>query len=116
MAPMTEDGSSEGSGRSFDRQVAVVAGGILLVLALLAWLPDFAPPATHGLVSDRAHARIVSIVPASDEIPPVAQVEFVDGPLAGEAVDGIDRQRTHPWRTTATKLVPGLIIHIETQS
>ena len=73
--------------RSFDRQFVVVGGGILIILALLAWLPDITPPGAHGLISDRAHARIVTMTPSTDESPPIAGVEFVDGSRAGEAVD-----------------------------
>jgi uncharacterized membrane protein len=73
--------------RSFDRQFVIVGGGILMILALLAWLPDITPPGAHGLISDRAHARIVTMTPSTDESPPIAGVEFVDGSRAGEAVD-----------------------------
>jgi uncharacterized membrane protein len=73
--------------RSFDRQVVIVGGGIVLILALLAFLPDITPPGSQGLISDRVHARIVTITPATDESPPIAGVEFVDGAQAGQAVD-----------------------------
>jgi uncharacterized membrane protein len=82
------DGPRAGSmQRSFDRQVVIVGGGIVIILALLAWLPDFTPSGAHGLISDRAHARIVAMTPSTDQAPPIAGVEFVDGALAGEAVD-----------------------------
>ena len=71
---------------SFDRQFVVVGGGILIILALLAWLPDITPPAVHGLISDRAHARVVSVTPATDESPPLAIVAYVDGVGAGQQV------------------------------
>jgi uncharacterized membrane protein len=73
--------------RSFDRQFVIVGGGILIILALLAWLPDITPPAAHGLISDRAHARIVAMTPSTDQSPPIAGVVFLDGPRAGQAVD-----------------------------
>jgi uncharacterized membrane protein len=73
--------------RSFDRQFVIVGGGILIILALLAWLPDITPPGAHGLISDRAHARIVAMTPSTDQSPPIAGVEFVDGARAGQAVD-----------------------------
>jgi uncharacterized membrane protein len=73
--------------RSFDRQFVIVGGGILIILALLAWLPDITPPGAQGLISDRAHARVVTITPATDQSPPIAGVEFVDGARAGQAVD-----------------------------
>ena len=87
---MTADG--EGSGldagtRRFDRQVIAIGGGILLVLALLAWLPDITPPAAHGLISDRARARIVSITPATDQSAPIATIIYVDGEKAGLQAD-----------------------------
>jgi uncharacterized membrane protein len=67
-----------------DRQILIIGGGVFLVLALLALIPDFAPSGVHGLVSERAHARIESITPATDESPPLAQIVFVDGPKAGQ--------------------------------
>ena len=73
--------------RSFDRQIAIVGGGILLVLAILAWFPDISPPSAHGLISDRAHARIESITPATQDQPPIATVLLVDGAQAGQQVD-----------------------------
>jgi uncharacterized membrane protein len=84
MAGETDPAAADPATRSFDRQFVIVGGGILLVLALLAWLPDITPPAAHGLISDRAHARVVSVIPATDEAPPIATVEFVDGPKAGQ--------------------------------
>jgi uncharacterized membrane protein len=86
--PDHRDGSRAGSmQRSFDRQVVIVGGGIVIILALLAWLPDITPPGAHGLISDRAHARIVGMTPSTDQSPPIASVEFADGALAGQAVD-----------------------------
>src|SRR5712691_1351532 len=73
--------------RSFDRQVVIVGGGIVIILALLAWLPDITPPGARGLISDRAHARIVTMTPATDQSPPIAGVQFVDGSRAGQTVD-----------------------------
>jgi uncharacterized membrane protein len=67
-----------------DRQILIIGGGIFIVLALLAFIPDFAPSGVKGLVSERAHARIESVTPATDESPPLAQIVFVDGPRAGE--------------------------------
>jgi len=84
MAGATDPAIPDPATRSFDRQFVIVGGGILLVLALLAWLPDITPTAAHGLISDRAHARVVSVLPATDEAPPIATVEFVDGPKAGQ--------------------------------
>src|SRR5712675_1930512 len=82
------DGSRAGSmQRSFDRQFVIVGGGIVIILALLAWLPDIAPSGAHGLISDRAHARIVAMTPSTDQSPPIAGVEFIDGSRAGESVD-----------------------------
>jgi len=84
VAGGTEPPRPEGETRSFDRQFVVVGGGILLVLALLAWLPEITPSAAHGLISDRAHARVVSVLPATEDAPPIATVEYVDGPKAGQ--------------------------------
>jgi uncharacterized membrane protein len=72
--------------RSFDRQVVIAGGGIVLILAILAWFPDISPPSAHGLISDRAHGRIVAINPATDQAPPVATVDVLDGARAGQQV------------------------------
>jgi uncharacterized membrane protein len=72
--------------RSFDRQFIIVGGGILLILAIIALFPDIGPASRTGLVSDRAHARIVSIEPATDEAPPIATVQFVEGERVGQQV------------------------------
>jgi uncharacterized membrane protein len=83
----TLDRESQGSMlRSFDRQFVIVAGGILLILALLAWLPDVTPSTAQGLISDRAHGRITAMIPATDQDPPIAGVDILDGPRAGQVV------------------------------
>jgi uncharacterized membrane protein len=69
-----------------DRQVMIIGGGIFLVLALLAFIPDVAPSGAQGLVSERAHARIESITAATDESAPLAEIVFVDGSRAGQKV------------------------------
>jgi len=79
----TPDGATHG----FDRQFVAIGGGILVVLALLAWLPDITPPAAHGLISDRAHARVVSVTPATDTSAPLATIAYVDGAQAGLQVE-----------------------------
>jgi uncharacterized membrane protein len=70
-----------------DRQVMIVGAGIFLILALLAFIPDVSPSGAHGLVSERAHARIESITPATDQSPPLAEIVFVDGSRAGQRVE-----------------------------
>jgi uncharacterized membrane protein len=72
--------------RGFDRQVVVIGGGILMILALLAWFPEITPPGAQGAVSDRAHARVISITPATDQSAPIALVAYVDGIQAGQQV------------------------------
>lgn len=86
--PGTEPGERGGSTlRSFDRQFVIVAGGVLIILALLAWLPDITPSTAHGLISDRVHGRIVAMTPATEVEPPLAGVVILDGPRAGQAFD-----------------------------
>jgi uncharacterized membrane protein len=70
-----------------DRQVMIVGAGIFLILALLAFIPDVSPSGAHGLVSERAHARIESITPATDQSPPLAEIVFVDGSRAGQRAE-----------------------------
>ncbi|HTG41122.1 MAG TPA: YibE/F family protein [Methylomirabilota bacterium] len=67
-----------------DRQVMIIGAGVFLILALLAFIPDVSPSGAHGLVSERAHARIESITPATDQSPPLAEIVFVDGSRAGQ--------------------------------
>jgi uncharacterized membrane protein len=70
-----------------DRQVMIIGAGVFLILALLAFIPDVSPSGAHGLVSERAHARIESITPATDQSPPLAQIVFVDGSRAGQRAE-----------------------------
>jgi uncharacterized membrane protein len=70
-----------------DRQVMIIGAGIFLILALLAFIPDVSPSGAHGLVSERAHARIESITPATDQSPPHAEIVFVDGSRAGQRAE-----------------------------
>ena len=70
-----------------DRQILIIGAGIFLILALLAFIPDVSPSGAHGLVSERAHARIESITPATDQSPPLAVVVFVDGSRAGQRTE-----------------------------
>jgi uncharacterized membrane protein len=87
---MTEDDDTstpDAVTHGFDRQFVAIGGGILVVLALLAWLPDITPPAAHGLISDRAHARVVSVTPATDTSAPIATIAYVDGAQVGLQVE-----------------------------
>ena len=87
-ASTPDDASSpDGATHGFERQFVAIGGGILVVLALLAWLPDITPPAAHGLISDRAHARVVSVTPATDTSAPIATIAYVDGAQAGLQVE-----------------------------
>jgi len=70
-----------------DRHVLVIGGGVFLILALLAFIPDVAPSGAHGLVSERAHARVESVTAATDQSPPIAQIVIVDGPRAGQRTE-----------------------------
>jgi uncharacterized membrane protein len=70
-----------------DRHVLVIGGGIFLVLALLAFIPDVAPSGAQGLVSERAHARVEAVKPATDQSPPLAEIVFVDGARVGQRAE-----------------------------
>ena len=73
---------------SVGRQFVTAAVGVLLVAALLAFPLDLGPkPGTTALVSERAHARIEAITPATNVAPPLARVVIVDGAHAGERAD-----------------------------
>jgi uncharacterized membrane protein len=84
LAAMTD---GERSGTGAERHIVVAGVGFLLVLALLAFPLDLAPPATSQVVSERAHARIEAITPATDVAPPLARIVFVDGRRAGQHAD-----------------------------
>ena len=70
-----------------DRQILIIGAGVFLILALLAFIPDVSPSGAHGLVSERAHARIESITPATDQSPPLAVIVFVDGSRTGQRTE-----------------------------
>jgi len=80
-------GESDPTMVAADRQVMIIGAGVFLILALLAFIPDVSPSGAHGLVSERAHARIESITPATDQSPPLAEVVFVDGSRAGQRTE-----------------------------
>jgi uncharacterized membrane protein len=64
----------------------VVAVGVMLILALLAFPIDVGrrtPPALGQLASERAHARIEGVTPATEGSPPTATIVFVDGDRSG---------------------------------
>jgi uncharacterized membrane protein len=77
-------GARDLGGTTADRNI-VVFGIALFVCAVLFLIPDLSPPRTQ-LVSDRAHARIVSLAPFGDQVAPVAVVELVDGERRGAQV------------------------------
>jgi uncharacterized membrane protein len=73
---------------SAGRQFVTAAVGVLLVGALLAFPLDLGPTkAQTGLVSERAHARIEAVTPATDVAPPMARVLVVDGPHGGQRAE-----------------------------
>ncbi len=71
---------------SSDRHVIAFGLGVLLVAALVVFLPDLTPPAGVGLISDQAHGVIVTIAPATGPQGPTGTVKFLDGPQAGQTV------------------------------
>jgi uncharacterized membrane protein len=73
--------------RSFDRQLAVVGGGLFLILVLLAWFPDISSSAARAIVSTRATGRITEMQPATADAAPLARVAILDGLEAGKVVD-----------------------------
>jgi uncharacterized membrane protein len=71
-------------GTTADRNIVIFGLG-LLVCAALFLIPDLSPPRTE-LVSDRAHARIVSVAPGSQQVGPLAVVELLDADRRGQEV------------------------------
>jgi uncharacterized membrane protein len=74
-------GARDIGGTTADRNIVIFGLG-LLVCAALFLLPDLSPPRTQ-LVSDRAHARIVSVAAGSEQVAPLAIVVLVDGDRHG---------------------------------
>ena len=70
-----------------DRHVMVIGGGVFLILALLAFIPDVAPSGSKDLVSERDHARVESVTPATEESAPLAQIVFIEGARAGQRTE-----------------------------
>jgi uncharacterized membrane protein len=66
------------------RHLIAVTAGVLLVGALLAFPLDLGSRPRLSLVSERAHARIEALAPATDTAPPLADVAFLDGRLVGQ--------------------------------
>jgi uncharacterized membrane protein len=66
------------------RQYVGVLVGALILWALLAFLPDLLPAQASFLVSDRVHAIVLDIQPATDESGPRARVRLTDGTYAGQ--------------------------------
>ncbi len=70
-----------------DRHIVVAGVGFLLVLALLAFPLDLGPRPASQVVSERAHARIEAVTPATDVAPPLARIVFLEGRRAGQHAD-----------------------------
>lgn len=70
--------------RRTDREIVLFALGLLAVAAILVLLPDLTPPGAQGLVTERIHARIVELLPPTDQAAPTSTVEFLEGPRRGE--------------------------------
>ena len=70
--------------RRSDREIVLFALGLLAIAVILFLLPDLGPPAARGLISERIHARVVAVVPATDQQAPTATVEFLEGARRGQ--------------------------------
>lgn len=70
-----------------ERHIVAAGVGFLLVLALLAFPLDLGPRISSQVVSERAHARIEAVTPATDVAPPLARIVFVEGRRAGQHAD-----------------------------
>jgi uncharacterized membrane protein len=82
IAPAVAAHGHGGDGRS--RQVIGFALGLGLLFILIAWLPDLLPSEAAGLVSQRVHAVITAIQPATQDAPPTATVRILEGVYAGQ--------------------------------
>jgi uncharacterized membrane protein len=83
-APMTDE---NGASTGVERHIVAAGVGFLLVFALLAFPLDLGPRTTSQVVSERAHARIEAVTPATDVAPPLARIVFVEGRRAGQQAD-----------------------------
>src|SRR5512132_399347 len=74
-------GARDIGGTTAERNI-VIFGIALLACAVLFLAPDLSPPRTQ-LVSERAHARIVSLPTRGDQVAGVWIVQLLDGDRRG---------------------------------
>ncbi len=72
-----------------DRRIVVYGLGLILLVGFLLFLPDLVPGSARQVVSDLAHARIVSVAPVQSGAQPTATVVVVDGADAGMRVTAV---------------------------
>jgi uncharacterized membrane protein len=80
-------GARDIGGTTAERNIVIFGIG-LLTCALLFLIPDLSPPRAQ-LLSERAHARIVSLPPAADQVAPVGIVQLLDGERRGLQVSAV---------------------------
>ena len=74
--------------RGLRRNAGALAGGLILLLAIVFLVPDLSPPPTQPPSVELLRGTIVEILPATDGTSPDVRLQITAGPRAGETVDG----------------------------
>ena len=75
--------------RGLRRNARALAGGLILLLGIVFFLPDLSPPPTQPPPLELLRGRIVELLPTTAEgTDPDVRLEITAGPRAGETVDG----------------------------
>ena len=74
--------------RGLRRNAGALAGGLILLLAIVFLVPDLSPPPTQPPSVELLRGTIVELLPATDGTSPDVRLQITAGPRAGETVDG----------------------------
>jgi uncharacterized membrane protein len=87
LAP--EDAAAEVPFAGLRRHAAAIAGGLVILLAIVFLVPDLSPPPSAPPPVELHLGRIVEFLPpGDDQTAPDVRVEILAGSLKGETVDG----------------------------
>ena len=74
--------------RGLRRNAGALAGGLVLLLAIVFLVPDLSPPPTQPAAVELLRGTIVELLPTTDGTSPDVRLQITAGPRAGETVDG----------------------------
>ena len=74
--------------RGLRRNAGALAGGLILLLGIVFFVPDLSPPPTQPPSVELLRGTIVELLPATDGTSPDVRLQITAGPRAGETVDG----------------------------